>query len=906
MNLIYTVKNLSAIPDTKKIGGKARNLALLSAKAIPVPDWMALSVDFFEKFMGSDLEPLKKLLSAKISNAKEIKPLSLELESLILKKNFSGELKTLIETTLKETFGETETLFYAVRSSATDEDSKNFSFAGQLESFLYLKHDSEFYESIKKCFASAYGERAMAYRHTNGIDLSAVRPAVIIQQMVFGEVSGVLFTGNPLTNNTDQTLITSAYGIGEGIVSGELDSDQFVVDEHRKIIKTLLVKKEEQISFDSEKGSGSIKLPVEAALQEKESLTESDILALYDLGRKIEKEIYSGLPEDIEWCIKDKKIYILQARPITTFSHIDKSKKRTIYDNSNIIESYSGVTSPLTFSFINIAFAYTYRGFMEVLRTPERRLKKLDAVLRNLLGHIKGRVYYNMNNWYRGLQEVPGYNLNRRFMEQMMGVKSSVDIEKENTSIWQKIFIEVPLVLKALFTFLFNLKILKFKIKKFIKNFYRDITFYLKENFETYPNPKLVETYFYVLENFAKKWSTPILNDFGTMIYYGQLKKNIEKLNLKDGLTLQNDLLAGQGEIESTKPTKEIIGISNWIREDENLKKLFEQKSEKELIALILESDDKTYDTLRKKLKDYIFEWGARAMNELKLEEMTIKEDPTFLFTMIKNYLKKEKINVKEMEAREKAISTQAEKTVFSKVGFFKRRKLKKLIRKSRFHIKKREELRFMRTKVFSVVRSIITAMGKRFEKDGLIAHHRDVFYLTVNEVIELIEGRSSSQLIVKDIIELRKKEFDEYRKQESFERMYFYGDIYNNNLVEILSDEEVDMAKEEETGDPNIFRGTPCSPGFIKGKAKVVLTTEDADLNGEILVTKRTDPGWVPLFPSISGLVIERGSVLSHSAVVAREMGIPTIVGLRKITDKIQTGDLLEVDGSTGVVKKV
>jgi pyruvate,water dikinase len=256
------------------------------------------------------------------------------------------------------------------------------------------------------------------------------------------------------------------------------------------------------------------------------------------------------------------------------------------------------------------------------------------------------------------------------------------------------------------------------------------------------------------------------------------------------------------------------------------------------------------------------------------------------------------------MAKKEREVRDKAEKIVFAHFSLFKKRKFKKILRKTRFHIKYREELRFMRTKIYGIIRSIMNAIGRNFYQDKIIMNSKDIFYLTVDEVFELIEGRSPNQHILKDLIELRKKDFEAQKLQEGYERMYFYGDIYRNNFVEILSDSEIEIM--DENSDPNKMQGVPCSPGIIENVAKIVLTPEDATLNGEILVTKRTDPGWVPLFPSISGLLIERGSVLSHSAVVAREMGIPTVVGLRKVTEKIKTGDRLKLDGGSGMVEKL
>lgn len=906
MEKIYHISySVTKIPDIKKIGGKAKNLAILSQQAIPVPPAFVLTTDFFEEFMGNDLKKLENFLETSNLDKTSIQAIANQINKLILSKNFSDILKNQIEESLKTQFKKDNSVYFAIRSSATDEDSANFSFAGQLESFLYQRKDENFYDSIKKCFASAYSERAMAYRFANQIPLATIRPAVIVQEMIFGDVSGVLFTGNPLTNNPDHTLINAAFGIGEGIVSGELDSDVIVVDENKKIIKQQIAKKEELLTFDSEKGFGTKKKSVETDKQKLPAITEEQISKLAKIGKVIENNIYNGVPQDIEWCIRENEIFIVQARPITTFSHINKKEYRTIYDNSNIIESYSGVTTPLTFSIVCDAFKWAYTDFLLRIKTPKKSMDKLERLLNNSVGFIKGLLYYNLNAWYTGLQEVPGYNLNRRFMEQMMGVKASVDIEKEEKiSLIRRIFIELPRLIRTIFLLLFQLKFINKVVKKYHNIFNQTVLKYMDYDFSQCNNRQLMDIFYKIYFNITKNYGIPIINDFGTMIYYGQLAKFFKKLNLKDGDSLQNDLLAGEGEVESTKPTREIIRISNFIRQNQKLKDLFMQYSEKELIQKILETEDSEFSEVRALIKNYIKLYGDRAMNELKIEESTLREDPAFLFMMIKNYLKKEPINLEEMEKKERSVREKAEKIVYSQIGFMKKRKLNKILKKARFHIKKREELRFMRTKFAGVNRAIFNAIGKNFVKDELIEKYKDICYLTMNETFDLIEGRSVNLSFLKQLISMRKNNYVENQKNEPHERMYFYGDICQMRFAELYSEEEIELA--EENTDPRILKGTPCSPGIVSGKVKVVLTPEDANLNGEILVTKRTDPGWVPLFPSISGLIIERGSVLSHSAVVAREMGIPTIVGLRKITEKIKDGDNVKMDGASGLVEKL
>ena len=291
-------------------------------------------------------------------------------------------------------------------------------------------------------------------------------------------------------------------------------------------------------------------------------------------------------------------------------------------------------------------------------------------------------------------------------------------------------------------------------------------------------------------------------------------------------------------------------------------------------------------------------------MNELKLEESSLKENPRFLFTTLKNYLRKEAIDLGMMERREREIRAEAEKILYRHVKGFRGLLMRMILRNARSAIKNREELRFMRTKIFGIIRNMFNAMGRNFCRDGLIRDASDVFYMHVHELFEFVEGRSLNTGIIRDIVKLRRRECEAHKTLETPERMYFFGDIYRNNYVEILTDEMTENGEETESN--NTFRGVPCSPGEVEGLVKIVLMPEDADLNGEILVTKRTDPGWVPLFPSVSGIVIERGSVLSHSAVVAREMGIPTVVGLRGITEKLKNNDKIRINGTTGLVEKI
>jgi pyruvate,water dikinase len=905
MDFIYHVNQHKEIPDVYQIGGKARNLAILSQDNIQVPEWFVLTTACFEKFMGEQLKKVDAILSEECKSDDDVKQIAQQITKLILSKKFSPSLKEMIEKDINMIVSKNINSFFSVRSSAVDEDSSDFSFAGQLDSFLYIKNDHHLFESIKKCFASAFSERVMLYRYTQHIPFKQIRPAVIIQEMIFGDISGVMFTGNPLNNDVDQTLINSTYGIGEGIVSGELDADTWIIDHYDDIIEEKIVSKKEMISFDARTGYGTKQIPVDHIKAEKASLHQSSVLALKKIGEQIEK-VFDHVPQDIEWCVKDDTFYILQSRPITTLSHINKKEPKTILDNSNIIESYPGVTSPFTFSFASMCYNTVYRQFYSAMGVSQERINELASSFRTLLCYIDGRIYYNINSWHKTLQLLPGYKLNSELMDNMMGVKNPTKIDEEkNLSFFEKFLVEIPRLLQGVYNILGSFHALDKTMEGFIGVFDQVTMPYMDEKFESFSNARLLEIYENEIDpKVLNNWKAPIINDLYVMIYYGLLTKLMKKLDIENNDSIQNDLLCGEGEIESTKPTMEIIKISNWIRNDKDLMNKFLSSSESQLQKELLESTDSRYSSIQQKLKQYISEYGFRCMGELKLEESSLKEDPTFLFTMLKNYLKKDPVDLKEMEEKEKNIRKSAEFIVYTKISPTLKPLFTYILNNARKAIKNREKLRFMRTKIFGIMRSIINAMGRNFSNDGLIDHPKDIFFLHFDEIIQLIEGRFLCVEHIKDMINIRIKANQQYHQKEPGERLYFYGDIYKRKAVEILTDYSIDHSTGEI--DDHTFKGTPCSPGEIEGIAKIVLSPQDANLNGEIMITKRTDPGWVPLFPSVSGIVIERGSVLSHSAVVAREMGIPTIVGLRGITNKINTKDKIQMNGATGILRKL
>ena len=553
----------------------------------------------------------------------------------------------------------------------------------------------------------------------------------------------------------------------------------------------------------------------------------------------------------------------MQTRPITTLENIaDKSQQEVIWDNSNIIESYSGVTTPLTFSFIKDVYTEVYKQFLLIMGVEQELIEENSDIFQ-MLGLIDGRVYYNLLNWYRLLRLMPGYEINAGFMESMMGVKQKLNQIPKVKPSRKNEYLRLANLVKSLIVNLFRLPK---DIEKFYKHIDATLSPYEDGQLRGKSANELVEIYFELESKLMKKWQAPLVNDFYAMIFYGLLKKSLLKVD-QNG-TLQNDLLTGETGIISTEPIKRIKQISNKICNGENA-----------------DND----------IKEFIRKFGNRCIGELKLETITYKQDPSLLQFIINSYVKQGIIDLEKEAEREQEIRRNAEKTVKEKIknpffGF--------ILKNARLRVKNRENLRFERTRLFGLVREIFLELGKNFAYENIIETQRDVFYLTKEEIFNYVRG-TSVDIDLKTIIKNRKEEFKTFEDKNPSDRFSTFGTVYRANQF---------AAKISDTnpveGD---LSGIGACAGIVRAKVKIVHSVaESSGLEGCIMVAERTDPGWVPLFPISKGILVERGSILSHSAIVAREMGIPAIVGVNNLLSTLKDGDEVEMNGSTGTIRVI
>jgi pyruvate,water dikinase len=791
----------------------------------------------------------------------------------------------------------------AVRSSAAGEDAAGESFAGLHDSFLFVRGEEALREAVRGVWASAWNERALAYRRAKGIPLDRIAVAVVIQEMVDARSAGVLFTANPNNGSVYEMVVSSLWGAGEGLVSTGLDADTYIVDKETLEVSEQIAAKSERIAFDRQTGQGVVREPLPDELRERSSLSMQEVRELARVGTVIERSF--GRPQDIEFAFDAAgRLFILQARPVTTIEEVGPAAgNRLLWDNSNIIESYSGVTSPMTFSFIRRAYSIVYHCFAEVMGIAPETVRGHRDVFDNMLGLFRGQVYYNLFNWYRLVRLFPGFNYNKKFMESMMGVREGLQEDEEPTPTGglRRYTVELPALLRLVGRSARNFLRIRSIVDGFQAYFREHYSRWSALDFRAMAPHELAALYREMEEKLLWEWKAPIINDFFVMVFYGTLRKLCGSWCGDEAGTLQNDLIAGEGGIESTEPTKLLLRLAAEARQDPALRQLLLDHPPEELAGLI--PSDPRWSKFAAEIARYLDLYGFRCVNELKLEEPSLRDRPAFLYQILRNYLAGDAagLDVAAMEERERSIRRQAEEKAFTAIrSVWRRAVFRRVLANARLGVKNRENMRFARTRIYGLLREVLRALGEDFAADGILDEQGDIFYLTIDEVWDFIRGRAVTTDL-RALAALRRAEFDAYRREsgnQPADRFETFGLPYRHNLYR-------GRPKPVAVDADGLLRGTGCCPGVVTGPVKILRTpTEDAHLNGEILVAERTDPGWVPLYPSVSGLLIERGSILSHSAIVAREMGIPTIVGIAGLIDTLQTGQVVTMDGAAGTVQ--
>lgn len=832
--------------EYEQMGGKGTALAKLGQVIDNIPKWFVVS------YLGFDIDK-KEIIEQAIEE---------------------------IEARLKEFPNDS---YFAIRSSAINEDSNDNSFAGQFDTYLYVEKENVI-SKVKQVYMSAFSERIESYRKENKINEISI-PSVIIQKMVNSEKSGVAFGANPITSNVKETIISAVYGLGSGLVDGIANADTYIIADEK--INKEIAQKNVMHTLQKEK---IIEKPIIGNLATQQVLNDNEIIKVKELLEKAND--FFGRFQDIEWAFEGKKLYLLQSRPITTLGKkANQTSKINVFDNSNIVESYGGITTPLTFSFIRMVYENVYIELCKIFNVPQEKIEMNTSIFKNMLAIIEGRVYYNLYGWYSIISMFPGLGYNKKFMEQMMGVKESLPDDLfpvPQATIKDKL---------GLINTGYGLLKGFFKIRKMTDKFYKRLNTALEDkkinNMDLYD----LHDYYYELERqLLHKWDAPLVNDFLAMIFYGQLKNQCKEIFKEEGDMIHNNLLCSEGGIISAEPAKRIKEMAEMIKDNDEIIELLNNED-----ILYIKKKLPQYKELNNKINEYLEKFSDRCLQELKLETETLKDNPASLYHSIATLAKRMRIS--KIENSDIELSRKkAEKKVKEKLKYkpITKAKFLFLLKQARYTVKNRENLRFERTRLFGRVREIFLRIGMILTSMNVIEEKRDIFYLEVDEILYFIDGKSTTNNL-KDLIAIRKAQYKKYNNVTPDERFYTNGAVNIGNNFKRQQETKQNNDKTIE------LKGIGASPGRITGIARVIKEPKNAKIEqGEILVAEFADPGWIMLFPASSGILVERGSLLSHSAIVSRELGIPAVVGITGLLNNIKTGDKIELDGTTGIVKSI
>jgi pyruvate,water dikinase len=835
-----------------ELGGKARNLCLLQENGFTVPKFFAI----------------RNTMAAPATGQEEV-----------------------ITQLASQISSDSDQTLYAVRSSGADEDSPERSYAGLLETFLCVRKN-ELLPFIEKCRASGQAERIRLYGGTS----NPMPVCVIVQHMIKSEAAGVLFTANPAGSLTE-TVIVAAYGLGEGVVQDRVETDTYFLDRLTGTLRLETIRKTKKIDYDDTSGKGVCYKAVPQELSDCPVLAESEARSLAAIGMEI-GHLYPNHFVDIEWCLdENRRVHILQCRPITSIP----SGEFTVIDNSNIVEGYPGLTKALTFSILKDGYRKNFTALLRSIGIPEIRIDAARRALEHMVAYIEGRVYYNLSSWYRIFNIVPGcsYWLVPLFDLMIGVVKGGRTVNAcaaEQVSLrHSRTYMQVSSILLLKFlTFKHRMRSYKCAFDKIAIQFRSKCVNELS-------NHDLIDLWLQLDTRIFRLIHIALLNDLFLMILVAAANKMLASAEFQNSESLFNALMCGEDGMESVLPVRSIISLAEKVRSQPALKQALHMAAssqQRDDLDRALSSDVQ----FAKEFYAHVECYGDRLPEELKIETVSFRENPQLLADAILQQADGA-LTVDLLRMRERAVREEAETTL--RKGLAKRplRQLmiRYLLRRTRMALANRESARLDRSRVFGFYRSLSRVLGNNLAREGAIAEPLDVCHLTFDELKDYILG-SATETDLKAVVARRRENYRVFQGRNPDERMVLRGTVYRNFIVQ-----SVPVRQTKGTGgdsDELWLHGIPCSPGTVSAEAIVVENhATTPSVAGKIIVARMTDPGWIFLIVSAAGLIIEKGSLLSHTAIIGRELGIPTIVGVTGATRCIRSGMRIKMDGSTGQI---
>ncbi|RNB84629.1 phosphoenolpyruvate synthase [Brevibacillus fluminis] len=846
------------------VGGKGLNLGELSKiEGIQVPEGFCVTTLGFQKAIEQNETYhalLDRLTMLTVEDRDEIGEISRKIRQIVMDVEIPSDVVKAVAHYLTQ-FGEEHA--YAVRSSATAEDLPHASFAGQQDTYLNIIGKEEILQHISKCWASLFTDRAVIYRMQNGFDHRHVYLSVIVQRMVFPQASGILFTADPISCNRKLLSIDASFGLGEALVSGLVSADCYKVQGEEIVQKRIATKK---LAIYGRKEGGTQTEQIDPDQQKVQTLTEQQILQLARIGRQI--EAYFGYPQDIEWCLVDDSFYIVQSRPITTLYPIPEAndQENHVYISVGHQQMMTDPIKPLGLSFFLLTTPAPMRKaggrlFVDVtqrLASPDSRNNLLhamgqhDPLMKDALMNIieRGDFIKSLPNDTkassptRGNTDIPAQFENNPSIVSDLIKRSQTSIEELKQNIQMKSGSDL---------FDFILEDIQ-ELKKILFDPQSSAVFMAAMNASSWINEKMNE--WLGEKNVADTLSQSVPNNITSEM----------------GLALM-------GVADVIRPYPEVIDFLQHVKDDNFLEEL-----------VTFEGGQETRDAIQAYLDIY----GMRCAGEIDMTRTRWIEKPITLVPMILGNIKNFEPNAgkrKFEQGREEALEKEQELLERLKQlpdGEQKAIETKRMIDLVRNFIGYREYPKYGMINRYFVYKQALLKEAEKLVEASKIHEIEDIYYLTFEELHEVVRTNKLDY----QIISKRKGDYKYYEKLTPPRVITSDGEIFVGEY-------------KRENLPANAIVGLPVSSGVIEGRARVILHMEEADLEeGDILVTAFTDPGWTPLFVSIKGLITEVGGLMTHGAVIAREYGLPAVVGVENATKLIKDGQRIRVNGTEGYIE--
>lgn len=845
------------------VGGKGAHLGALSRiEGVRVPDGFCVTTEAFRQVVaeapavGAQLD---RLSGVDADDREAIRTLSAEIRRTVEGLALPGDLAAAVTGALNR---HGERAAYAVRSSATAEDLPTASFAGQQDTYLNVIGPEAVLRHVSRCWASLFTERAVTYRQRNGVDHRTVHMAVVVQHMVFPQASGILFTADPVTGNRRVATVDAGFGLGEALVSGLVNLDVFKVRGDEIIDKSIAAK---QCAVQALPDGGTQEVPIDAGQREQPALTDEQVVRLVQLGRRIEGHF--GSPQDIEWCLVGDGFRIVQSRPVTTLFPIPDADDREnhVYVSVGHQQMMTDAMMPLGLSMWQLTAMVPMheaggRLFVDVTRrlaSPASRAGLLDAMgkgdplVRDALETVLDRFGFVPSLPDEGPGGPPPGGAPAPIGTDPAVVRELIRRSEDSIAALERDIREKSG--SALFDFLLDA---------------------FAEHKRVLSDPLSMQAIMAGME--ATWW----LND--------RLQEWLGEKNVADTLTLSapGNVTSEMGlalldVADAVRPHPEVVAYLRGVGEDEGFL---------DGLAKVAGGAE-----ARDAIDAYLDRFGMRCVGEIDITRPRWRERPTALVPVILDNVRIFEPGAagrRFEEGRQRALAK--ERDVLSRLralpdGDRKAEETKRMIDRVRTFIGYREYPKYGIVGRYSLYKQALMREAERLVRDGVLAEKEDVFSLTFEEFWDVVRANAVDERLV----QRRREAFRAYRALTPPRVLTSEGDAVNGAY------------RQRDDVPAGALTGLPVSAGTVEGRARVILDVAQAELEaGDILVTTFTDPSWSPLFVGITGLVTEVGGLMTHGAVIAREYGLPAVVGVERATRLIRDGQRIRVHGTDGYVE--